>query len=411
MVDNNMIKCRACTQPKLEKFLILGPQPLANSYLNHKQAQEAETFYPLDVCVCANCNFVQLGYVVSPDEMFRNYLYFSSYSDAGKKQYAELAGEVVQMLGGKGFAVEIASNDGILLKNFLGTGVRGLGVEPAVNVAKVAQSIGVETVVEFFSEKTAKMISEKYGKADVVIGTNVFAHVPDLDDLMRGLDVLLKENGIAVFESPYFVDLLNHTEFDTIYHEHCSYLSVRPLVGLFKRFGFEIYDVKRFPIHGGSIRFYVKRAADTSHTVTPRIKELVDLELSMGLDKISTYRAFGHKIQELKVELTELLAKLKLQGNKIAGYGAAAKGNTLLNYFNIGPETLDFIADRSPHKNGFYTPGKRIPIKGVEALLTEKPDYVLILAWNFAEEIMQQQAAYKNAGGKFIIPVPKPQIV
>ncbi len=406
-----MINCRVCKQNNLEKFLTLGPQPLVNSYLKADQVNESEVFYPLDVCVCRTCNFVQLGYVVDPAVMFSNYLYFSSNSAAGMKHYASMADEVKQTLGEKGFVVEIASNDGIFLRNFKGSGIKALGVEPAANVAKVAQEQGVDTLVDFFSTKSAKFISEKYGKADVILGTNVFAHIPDLDGLLVGLDSLLAVNGIAIFESPYFVDLLNHTEFDTVYHEHCSYLSIRPLVFLFKRFGLEIFDVKRFPIHGGSIRFYVKRASDLTHKVTPAVDELISLELKMELDKMETYHKFSGKVQELKVRLVSLLAKLKAEGKKIAGYGAAGKGNTLLNYFNIGPETLDFIADRSPHKVGFYTPGKRISIKAVELIASEKPDYLLILVWNFAEEVMQQQKAFHDAGGKFIIPIPEVKVV
>ena len=408
----SMVSCRICNNKDLRSFLNLGPQPLANSFLKKEHINEPETFYPLEACFCSKCHFVQLGYVVDPEALFRNYMYFSSNSESAQRHYGEFAKDIAEnVLNKKCFVIEIASNDGILLKNFKKYDISALGIEPAENVAAAAKQQGVDTWVDFFCERTAKNVSSKYGKANVIIGTNVFAHVPDLDDMARGLDILLAEDGVAVFESPYLVDLLENLEFDTIYHEHCSYISVTPLDYFFNRFKMEIYDVKRTSIHGGSLRFYVKRKSYHSHPISPDVKKLKILETDLGLDKWETYEKFSKRVLSFKNELVLLLTDLKSKGKRIIGYGAAAKGNVLLNYVGIGPEILDFIADKSPYKHGYYTPGKHIPIVSTDKITESGSDYMLILAWNFADEIMKQQAWFKKKGGKFIIPIPHVKIV
>ena len=409
----SMISCRVCRDKELRPFLNLGPQPVANGFLKKERTNEPEIFYPLEVYFCTKCHFVQLGYVVDPEALFRNYIYFSSNSESAQLHYSEFAKDVAErVLNKKGFVVEIASNDGILLKNFKAyNGISALGIEPAENVAAVAKQQGVDTWVDFFCERTAKEVYSKYGRANVILGANVFAHIPDLEDMARGLDVLLADDGVAIFESPYLVNLLDNLEFDTIYHEHCSYISIIPLDYFFNRFEMEIYDVKRTPIHGGSLRFYIKRESDNSHSVRSGVGKLKKLEADFGLGKLETYENFSKRVLASKNELILLLSDLKSKGKKIIGYGAAAKGNVLLNYVGIGPEILDFIADKSSYKHGYYTPGKRIPIVPTNKIMESGSDYMLILAWNFADEIMTQQAAFKKKGGKFIIPIPHVKIV
>ncbi len=405
--------CRICHQGHPLPFLNLGPQPLANSFLKKEQINQPENYYPLELCFCEVCHFIQLGYVVPPEVLFKDYFYFSSNSESAAKHYAQFANEVAtEIMGLKGFVVEIASNDGILLKNFKQyEHISALGVEPAANVAAVANQQGINTHVDFFCERVAKEICSKYGKAKVILGTNVFAHVPDLDDLAKGLDVLLADDGVAIFESPYLVDFLEKTEFDTVYHEHYSYLSVSPLVYFFNRFNMEIYDVKRTQIHGGSLRFYVKRKSDHTHAINPSVMQLIQLEKEKGLGTFSTYQQFAQRVMTLKKDLVVLLLDLKSKGKKIIGYGAAAKGTVLLNYIGIGSEVLDFIVDRSVHKQGRYTPGKHILVSPPDMIASSHADYMLILAWNFADEIMKQQDEFKKRGGKFIIPSGTVKIV
>ncbi len=405
--------CRICKSQDLHKFLVLGHHPPSDAFLKEEQLNSPETTYPLDVFFCNNCRLVQLGYVVPPEILFPpDYPYTSSVSDTMPVHFAEFVKEAVERFGlnSNALVVDIGSNDGTLLRGFRNLGVRTLGVEPATNISKIATSRGIETINAFWSKEIVNKIIQEKGKAKIITGTNVFAHVNDLDDFLLGVKTLLDDDGVLIVEFPYLVDLIEKIEFDTIYHEHLSYFSVWPLVILFKRFDLEIFDVKRVPVHGGSIRIFVKRSS-AEWPVTNSVKSLIDLENQMKFDIFETYTIFTEKVNSLRKELLNLLKELKDQGKKIAGYGAPAKGNTLLNYCKIGTDIIEFIVDKSPLKQGLYTPGMHIPVFPVEKLLKDIPDYMLIFPWNFKEEIMKQQEKFKESGGKFIIPVPQPRII
>jgi hypothetical protein len=327
--------------------------------------------------------------------------HFATYSD-------EIAARFIQ--SSQDLVLEIGSNDGCLLQAFRKHNVRTLGIEPAANIAAIANAAGLVTVNDFFCERSAQQIRNSEGAAKVIIGNNVLAHMGNLKDCLAGLDVLLRPDGLAVFEVPYLVDLLRKSEFDTIYHEHLSYFAVGPLQRLFQSRGMRIFDVKRLPVHGGSIRVYVSREG-TGPEALPSVEELFLLEKSEKLDVLETYEAFACRVEAIKRKTRALLSELKASGASIAGYGAPAKGNTLLNYFQIGNDVIDFIVDRSPHKQGMYTPGSHIPVVSPVQLLDEQPDYVLLLSWNFIEEILEQQSEYLNRGGKFIVPIPEPKVI
>jgi len=386
--------------------------PLANSFLKEDELGKPEPAYPLDAVLCKNCGFVQIGHLVPPEIMFKNYIYFSSTSDTIRKHFAEEAQEIRQKFCQKGsLVVEIGSNDGVLLKNLLGTGVRPLGVEPATNVAAVAREAGVETLNDFFSLKTAKSIRAEKGKAAVIIANNVFGHVPDPHDLVGGVSELLEETGVMMIEVPYLADFYNKLEFDTIYHEHLSYFSLKPMMHLFGMFGMVVFDVKKFPVHGGTIRVYIQKKGGLHKVEQANINKFLELEKSMGLYEPAAYDKFAERVKRLKVDLTGLLRKLKSEGKLVAAYGAPAKGNTLLCYCGIGTELVEYAVDKSPYKQDLYTPGMHIPVYGLDKMKGRKPDYLLILAWNFADEIMRQQSDFAAAGGKFIIPIPEPRII
>ncbi len=406
------LKCRVCKKDTLQKFLNLEHTPLANSFLTKDQLEEPETTFPLNLCFCSSCWLVQLDYIVPPEVMFRNYIYTSGTSTTIATHFAQFAEETVKNLGlGKdSLVIDIGGNDGTLLKNFKRLNTRTLNIEPATNIAKMAESAGIETENSFWGQETAKKIVKEKGKAKVIIGTNVFAHVNDWDEFLKSIDIALDTEGIFIIEAPYLIDLLEKIEFDTVYHEHLSYISVTPLVTLAKRFGMEIFDCKRETIHGGSIRIFMKKSA-SKREIMPSVKQMVTLEKEAGLDLEETYFKFAKRVEEFKRQLLEILMHLKASGKKIAGYGAPAKGNTLLNYCKIGTQFLDYLVDKNPLKQGLYTPGTHIPIFSTEKLEQDKPDFLFVLAWNFAEEIMQQQHWFKEKQGKFIIPIPEPRIV
>ncbi len=403
--------CRICSG-RLETVLSLVRTPLANSFLDKEKLSEPEAFYPLNLGFCPVCGFVQLLEVVSPEIMFKNYIYVSSTSDQLCKHFETLVDDAIKQFNPPkdSLIVEMASNDGTLLKNFKKYKVRTLGVEPAENIAPLAEAAGIETVVDFFTPKVAEKIAATKGKAAMIIGTNVFAHIDDLKNVMKGFQALLDKDGVIIIESPYLVDLLDRAEYDTIYHEHLSYLSLTPLLRLFSDSGLRIFGARRTKIHGGSIRIFACRK-DAKHRQTKELTDMIELEKKLDLGTSKPYVEFALKVQNSRVKLLSLLYKLKSEGKRIAGYGAAAKGNTLLNYCNIGPDILDYIVDKSPHKQGKYTPGTNIPVVHPDRLLADKPDYVLILAWNFAEEIMKEQHAFRESGGKFIIPVPEARVI
>jgi len=403
--------CRVCKGSNLDKVLTLGPTPLANAFLTKDQLNVPEYFYPLDICFCNNCGFIQLSHVISPEVLFGNYVYVSSTSSVFINHFKQMADYVFpKFLRKDSLVIDIGSNDGILLKPFKNLGAKVLGIEPASHIARIAEKSGIETISEFFSVQLAKRIVKQKGQADIVTATNVFAHIDDLDEVIKGLKILLHKNGIFIMEAPYLIDFIEKRYFDLVYHEHLSYWSINSLIVLFKRFNMIVFDIQKVSVHGGTIRVYVKKAKG-KHKTEKSVNEFLDQEKKMKLTEKKTYVDYANLVLENKVKLVTLLADLKIKGKTIAAYGAPAKGNTLLNYFGIGPEILDYVVDDSSWKQGLYTPGKRIPVVSSKTLYENKPDYLLILAWNFAESIMKMHDKYKKLGGKFIIPVPKPKII
>lgn len=405
-------RCRICKNEKLKKILDLGEMPLANAFLDENKLSQKEISYPLRVVWCESCGLLQIDEIVSPEILFRNYIYVSGTSKALRKHFESLATEVVNnfKLNSESLVVDIGSNDGTLLKEFKKYGIKVLGVEPAVNIAKIAEENGVKTISNFFSADIAKKIIRENGKAEAITATNVVAHTNDLDGLLKGVSYLLKDDGVFVIEVPYLVDLLENIEFDTIYHEHLSYFAVRPLKIFFDERDFKIINIERVKIHGGTIRIFVSKKK-SGYDINENVNRLISLEIKRGLNEVTAYRKFAGLVEKLKEDLVGLLQKIKSENKKVIGYGAAAKGNTLLNYYNIGPELIEFIADLSPMKQNKFTPGTNIPVYSPEQIYKTKPDYMLILAWNFADEIMKQQSKFKEIGGKFIVPVPEVKIV
>ena len=405
-------KCRICKNNKLEKVLDLGGMPLANAFLDKNQIEQKESSYPLRVVWCKSCGLLQIDEIVPPEILFRNYVYVSGTSEALRKHFECLAMEVVNnfKLNNESLVIDIGSNDGTLLEEFKKLGLKVIGVEPAVNIAKIAEENGITTINEFFSENIARKIVKNNGKADVITATNVIAHTNDLDDLLKGVSYLLKDDGVFVIEVPYLVDLLENVEFDTIYHEHLSYFAVYPLKRLFEESDFKIVNIERVKIHGGTIRIFVSKKK-SRYNINKNVNQLVLIEKEKKMHEVTVYRNFAERVEKLKEDLVDLLQKLKSENKKVIGYGAAAKGNTLLNYYNIGPDLIEFIADLSPMKQNKFTPGTNIPVYSPDQIYKAKPEYMLILAWNFADEIMKQQSKFREMGGKFIIPVPEVKII
>ena len=408
--------CRSCLQPELMNILSFGKMPLANSLLTDEELHQEETHYPLDLVFCSNCLLVQITETVPPEKLFREYLYFSSFSDTMLHHAKELSESLTSSLclGENQRVIEIASNDGYLLQYYKRANVPVLGIEPALNIAKVArEQRGIPTINEFFGENLAQQLKAEGQLADVVHANNVLAHASDLNDFVSGLSAILKDNGCAVIEVPYVKDMIDRCEFDTIYHEHLCYFSLTALVNLFSRHGLVIADVERIDIHGGSLRFYVKKENSTLQLSADsnRVENLLQLENEWGLTSGDYYLGFAEKVEQLRHRLLDLLQDLKSRGKSIAVYGASAKSSTLLNYFVIGRDIVNFVVDRSTVKQGRFTPGTHIQIYPPEKLLTDRPDYVLLLTWNFADEILEQQAQYRALGGRFIIPIPELTVI
>jgi novobiocin biosynthesis protein NovU/D-mycarose 3-C-methyltransferase len=405
-----VLACHICQNKKLRKFLSLGPIPLANSFLQQDELSVPELYYPLDVCFCSNCGLVQLGQVIAPEILFKDYAYLTGTSEPMKAHFARLAESTIQRfsLPRGSLVLDIGSNDGTLLENFQRHNMRVLGIEPAVNVAKLASLRGIETLNDFFGERTAQKVCARKGQASLILATNVFAHVADLEGFLRGVNHLLDSDGVFVIEVPYLLDMLERLEFDTIYHEHLRYFAVRPLIALLAKLDIGVVEIERVSVHGGSLRVYAKKS---THPLSSSVAELLDLEAKAKLSSLGTYQRFAQDVSRIREELLSLLESLKNQGAKIAGYGAPAKGNTLLNYCKIGTDILGYVTDTTPFKQGRYTPGTHIPIFPDSHFHEFPPDYALLLAWNYADEILQKEERYRRAGGKFIIPIPKPQIV
>ena len=404
-----MIRCRSCESTRLELILSLGRTPLANALLKPDELSKPEPRFPLDLVFCADCALVQITETVPPEQLFSHYLYLSSFSDTMVSHSRELAERLVaeRKLAGGSLVVEVASNDGYLLQFYRRAGVPVLGIEPAANIAKVAEENGIPTLVRFFGREVAEELRAEGKLADVIHANNVLAHVADLNGFVAGMATILKADGVVVVEAPHVMPMIQRLEFDTIYHEHLCYYSLTALKPLFKRHGLEITDVFEIPLHGGSLQVH----ASASGRPSERVERLLEEEADAGVATFDFYREFGDRVRALKGDLVSMLTDLKASRRRIAAYGASAKGSTLLNYCGIGRETIDFVADRSTVKQGLYTPGTHLLIKPPEALLEEKPDDVLLLTWNFADEILRQQSRYREQGGKFIIPVPEPAIV
>lgn len=412
MVDVTDPRCRSCEHGDLRPILSLGRTPLANALLTAEQLREPEATFPLDLVFCPACALVQITETVPPEVLFREYAYLSSFSDTVVQNAEGIVRRLIGLegLGSESLAVEIASNDGYLLQHYHHKGIPVLGIEPAANIARVARDErGIPTVCEFFGAELAAELVAGGRAADVVHGNNVLAHVADLNGVVRGIATVLKPRGVAVIEVPYVKDLIDHCEFDTIYHEHLCYFSLTALDRLFRRHGLVIRDVERIPIHGGTLRIFASRA----EWAIPgeAVKSLLAEEAAWGVDREEFYRGFGAKVERLRASLLELLGGLKAQGRRIAAYGASAKGSTLLNFFGIGADTLEFVVDRSTVKQGRYTPGTHLPILAPERVLELRPDYLLLLTWNFADEILAQQQAFRDQGGRFIIPIPECRVV
>jgi len=410
MIHHKRTTCRACGGERLRLFLELGEVPLANSFLRSSDEFADEPKYPLDVYFCDDCSLVQILDVIDPEVLFRHYLYVTGTSETIALHNREYARQAVEMLGlgGDDLVVEIASNDGSLLTCFQPYGVRTLGIEPATNIAEIATGRGVETVNKFFNPATAAEVRSRYGPARAIIGNNVLAHVDDTQAFLRGCATLLADDGLIMIEAPYLGDLIDRLAYDTVYHEHHCYFSATSLKRLCDATGLVITRIDHLPVHGGTLRMY---AGHASRHEGREALEMIERERSAGLTDFATFQKLARDVAENRRQILSLLRSLKEEGKTVAGYGAPAKGNTLLCYCGITTDLLPYTVDKSPLKIGLLTPGSHIPVLPAETLLERQPDYVLILAWNFAEEIMRQQAEYRNRGGRFIIPIPTPQVV
>ncbi|WP_079543357.1 class I SAM-dependent methyltransferase [Bradyrhizobium lablabi] len=407
-----MGKCRFCDAPLSETFVDLGMMPLSNSFVPPERCLAPDMTLPLHALVCEACWLVQIPEFESPENIFSDYLYFSSYSDLWLKHSAAYCQQMIERfgIGQASMVVEIASNDGYLLKNFVHRGIPALGIEPAANVAEVARSQGVPTEILFFGVDTARSLSANGISADLMTANNVLAHVPDINDFVAGFRILLKPEGVATFEFPSLERLISERQFDTIYHEHFSYLSLLVVSRIFQAHGLRVFDIESLPTHGGSLRVYVCRN-EARHAPTARVDQQFRTELDAGLERIGTYRAFARSVVEAKIDLLSFFVNAHRAGKRVVGYGAPAKANTLLNFCGIGPELLEFTVDRSPHKQGRLMPGSRIPIRAPDKIFEVRPDYVLILPWNLQSEIVQSLAGIREWGGRFVVPIPSARIL
>ncbi len=402
--------CRSCGGDRLEVFLSLGRLPLSDDFLSPERLCREEPRYPLDVAFCHDCTLVQILETVPPEELFgEDYPYFSSFTDTLLAHArANVEARIAERgLGPDSLVIELASNDGYLLQYYRARGIPVLGIDPAPGPVRAAREKGIETLQAFFGRELAQEIATSGRRADVVHANNVLAHVADTNGFVAGIATILKPEGVAVIEAPYVRDLIDHGEFDTIYHEHLCYFSVTALTGLFARHGLHLNRVERLAIHGGSLRLFVEHREARD----PSVARLLEEERELGITGFSYYARFGERVAAIRDRLTALLRGLKAEGARIVGYGAAAKGTILLNYCGIGTDILDYVVDRNVHKQGRYVPGVRLRIEPPSRIMETRPDYLLILPWNFKDEIMAQQAAFREAGGRFILPIPEPVVV
>jgi SAM-dependent methyltransferase len=405
-------KCRMCSSKNLKKFLDLGSSPPSDDFLEKGQLEESEIFYPLNVLTCKECGLCQLGYVVPKEKMYNNnYPYESSITKTGKKHFTSMGKNLVDRfkLTKKDLVIDIGSNVGVLLNGFKLKKVKVLGIEPSTNIAKKARKNKINTISEFFSSTLAKKIVRKYGKASIITGTNVFAHIDKLDDFMKAVKILLKKDGVLVIEAPYLVNMLENLEYDTIYHEHLSYLSLKPMINFFKKFDMDVFDVEYYVIHGGTLRYFISHKKQNQ--ISSNVKNMVSKEIQKKIYTDAYLKKFAEKVENHRDLLRKTLNGILNKNKKIIAISAPAKGNTLLNYCKLGIETISYVTEKSKLKIGKYTPGMHIPVYSDKKIASDKPDYALILAWNFAKEIMNNNNEFRKKGGKFIVPIPHPKIV
>lgn len=411
-MENNTYKCRFCDNELTQVFVDLGMSPLANSYLKPENLQQMEPHYPLCIYVCDECYLGQLPVFETPEGIFTDYAYFSSFSDSWLKHAKAYTDLMVERFGYdmKSFIVEIASNDGYLLQYFKEKSIPVLGIEPAKNVAVAANEAGIPTLVKFFGTETAMELAAEGKQADLLIGNNVLAHVPNLNDFVEGMKIILKKDGVITMEFPHLMRLVAENQFDTMYHEHFSYFSFTTVEKVFAKHGLTLFDVEELPTHGGSLRIYGRHSEDNSKPVGKRVSDLKSREEDAGMTRMNYYQSFGEQVKETKRNILDFLIQAKREGKSIAGYGAPAKGNTLLNYCGIRTDFIEYTLDRSPHKQRQYLPGTHIPIYHPDKVKETKPDYLVILPWNLKEEIMEQMSYIREWGGQFVTLIPEPEV-
>jgi len=402
--------CRICKGNRLTKFLSLGNQPHCNSFLRADQLDGQEPYWPLELLYCADCHLVQLSCVVEPEIMFRNYIYVSGTTKTLTEHFRSIAAQLVAQYQTRpdSLVVDIGSNDGTYLREFKHLGMRVLGVDPAINVAKVANEQGIVTINDYFGERIARQIRQKKGPAKLITAAGVFFHIDDMDDVCSGVRYLLDEQGVFHIQAIYLGSILEQTSFDNVYHEHVSYYMLNPLIHLLNRFNLTVFKVEHSPIHGGSLLVYVCHGS--AYPIHESVKTLVAYEHEKGWDRLTSYEQFAERVKKVRGDLVDMLREIKSRGKRIAAYGAPAKGNTLLNYCRIGPDILDYAAEKAHLKIGLYTPGMHIPVIDEAEAMKNPPDYFLLLAWNFKDELLHKNQAYRAQGGKFILPIPTPHI-
>lgn len=407
------VDCRFCNSKIRHSFVDLGLSPLCETFIEGSQLNQMEAFFPLHAIICEQCLLVQLDEYVTPEEIYTEYAYFSSYSDswlAHAKKYTEDVSKRFG-IGSDQSVIEIASNDGYLLQHFVNKGVPVLGIEPAANVAAVAREKGIPTEIRFFGTQTARHIKQSHGQPDLLLGNNVLAHVPDLNDFVAGMKILLKDDGLITMEFPHLMRLMENNQFDTIYHEHFSYFSFNTVEKVFASHGLVVFDVEELSTHGGSLRIFVRHQEDESKVVSDNVARLKSVEKARGLDRLETYLQFSEQVEATKRDLLNFLIQAKRDGKSIAGYGAPGKGNTLLNYCGIREDFLDYTVDRSTYKHGKYTPGTRIPIFPPDKIKETRPEYLLVLPWNLLDEIVEQTAYIREWGGQWLTPIPRVTVI